>query len=43
VLVVAPLVILAHRNTFARTYILRGIAALIFIAGMYWFIERLTG
>jgi HupE / UreJ protein len=43
VLVVAPLVILAYRNTFARTYVLRGIAALIFIAGMYWFVQRIVG
>lgn len=43
VLVVAPLVILAHRNTFARRYILRGIAALIFVAGLYWFVDRIIG
>lgn len=43
VLVVAPLVILAHRSAFARTYVLRAIAALIFVAGMYWFVQRIIG
>ena len=43
VLVLAPLILLAHRNDFARRYVLRAIAAVIFVAGMYWFFERITG
>jgi len=41
VLIVAPLVILAHRNAIAKNYVLRAIAAGIFVAGMYWFFDRL--
>ncbi|MDQ3333597.1 MAG: HupE/UreJ family protein [Myxococcota bacterium] len=41
VLVIAPLVLLAHKSDFARKYVLRAIAALIFVAGMYWFFTRL--
>ena len=41
VLVVAPLVFLAHRNAFTRRYVLRAIAAAIFVAGLYWFVTRL--
>jgi hypothetical protein len=41
VLVIAPLVLLAHKSDFARTYVLRAIAALIFLAGLYWFFTRL--
>lgn len=41
VLVVAPLVLLAHRNEIARRYVLRAIAGAIFIAGLYWFFDRL--
>jgi len=42
VLVVAPLVLLAHRNAVMKEYVLRAIAALIFFAGMYWFFTRLS-
>ncbi len=35
-----PLVFLAHRNELARRYVIKGLAGLIFIAGMYWFVER---
>ncbi len=41
VLVFAPLVTLAHRNDVARRYVIRTIAALIFLAGIYWFFVRL--
>ena len=41
VLVVAPLVLVAHKHDFVRTYVLRAIAAAIFCAGMYWFVTRL--
>lgn len=41
VLLIAPLVMLAHRSDFARKYVLRAIAAAIFVAGMYWFFTRL--
>ena len=41
VLIIAPLVLLAHRHDFARKYVLRAIAAAIFVAGMYWFFTRL--
>lgn len=41
VLVIAPLILLAHRSAVMKTYVLRGIAALIFMAGMYWFFTRL--
>jgi hypothetical protein len=41
VLVVAPLVLLARKSDFAQNYVLRAIAAAIFIAGMYWFFTRL--
>jgi hypothetical protein len=41
VLVVAPLVLLAHKHDFVRTYVLRAIAAAIFCAGVYWFFTRL--
>jgi hypothetical protein len=40
VLVVAPLVLLAHRSEVMKKYVLRAIAASIFIAGMYWFVQR---
>lgn len=35
-----PLVFLAHKNEFAKRYVIKGLAGLIFIAGMYWFVER---
>jgi hypothetical protein len=41
VLVVAPLVLLAHRSQIWRDYVLRAIAAFIFCAGVYWFFDRL--
>lgn len=41
VLVIAPLVLLAHRHAVWREYVLRAIAAFIFCAGMYWFFDRL--
>lgn len=41
VLVVAPLILLAHRHEPSRRYLLRAIAAAIFCAGMYWFVTRL--
>ncbi|MBA3462819.1 MAG: HupE/UreJ family protein [Deltaproteobacteria bacterium] len=38
--VLVPLVMLAHRNKKVGPYIIKGLAGLIFVAGMYWFIER---
>lgn len=39
-LALVPLVFLAHKNEFAKRYVIKGLAGLIFIAGMYWFVER---
>jgi len=43
VILLAPLVLAAHRRPRARRWILMPIAAAIFIAGMYWFVTRLLG
>jgi hypothetical protein len=43
VIVLAPGVILLQRRPRLQRVIVRSLAALIFIAGMYWFIERLIG
>jgi hypothetical protein len=40
VVVTAPLVLLAHRNRRVRGIVLRALAAMIFIAGIYWFFVR---
>jgi len=42
-LVLVPLVLLAHRNKRVTPYVIKGLAGLIFIAGMYWTIERIIG
>lgn len=39
-LALVPLVFLAYRSAFAKRYVIKGLAGLIFIAGMYWFVER---
>ena len=41
VLIFAPLVTLAHRSEPLKKYVLRAIAASIFVAGIYWFVTRL--
>ncbi len=38
--VLVPLVLLAHRNKRLAPYIIKGLAALIGLAGIYWFVER---
>jgi hypothetical protein len=43
VLLIAPGVLLLQRRADLHRAIVRVLAALIFIAGMYWFIERLVG
>ncbi|HEV7556048.1 MAG TPA: HupE/UreJ family protein [Kofleriaceae bacterium] len=43
VLVIAPLVLFAHRDPRLRAYVVQGAAAAIFVAGMYWFFARLFG
>jgi hypothetical protein len=43
VLVIAPLVLFAHRDPRLRVYVVRTAAAAIFVAGMYWFFARLFG
>ena len=40
--VLVPLVLLAHRNKTVTPYVIKGLAGLIFIAGMYWTIERIV-
>jgi hypothetical protein len=40
--VLVPLVMLAHRNKKVGPYIIKGLAGLIFVAGMYWFLERVV-
>ncbi len=42
VLVVAPLILLAHRDPRFGRYVVKGLASGIFGLGMYWFIERLV-
>lgn len=39
-LALVPLVFMAYRSAFAKRYVIKGLAGLIFIAGMYWFVER---
>ena len=39
-LALVPLVVLAHKSEFAKRYVIKGLAGLILIAGMYWFVER---
>lgn len=39
-LALVPLVFLAYRSAFAKRYVIKGLAGLIFIAGIYWFVER---
>lgn len=41
VLAIAPGVLLAYRHPVLRRYVVRGAAAAIFVAGMYWFFVRL--
>ncbi len=43
VLVVAPLVMLVHRQRRAGPVIVRCVAAVIFALGMYWFVRRIVG
>jgi hypothetical protein len=43
VIVLAPGVVLLQRRPRLQRVIVRSLAALIFVAGMYWFIERLIG
>ena len=38
--VLVPLVLLAHRNKRVEPYIIKGLAGIVFVLGMYWFIER---
>jgi hypothetical protein len=40
VVVIAPLVLLAQRDPRVKRVVVRGLAALIFFAGTYWFFER---
>ena len=42
-LMIAPLVLYAHREGRVRFYVVRGVAAAIFAAGMYWFLVRVLG
>ena len=37
---IVPLVVLAHRNKRIEPYVIKGTAALICLAGLYWFVER---
>lgn len=41
--VLVPLTLLAHRNKKVAPYLIKGLAGLIFIAGIYWTIERTFG
>lgn len=41
-IVLVPIVLLAHRNKRVTPYVIKGLAGLIFIAGMYWTIERIV-
>lgn len=41
--VLVPLVFLAHRNKKLEPYVIKGLAGLIFIAGIYWTIARIIG
>jgi hypothetical protein len=43
VLVVAPLVILAHRTVRHSQYLVRAMASGVFVCGMFWFVERVSG
>ena len=43
VLAIAPLVLLLQRRPRAHHAVTRALAAAIFAAGMYWFVERLAG
>jgi len=43
VLVVAPLILLAHRDKRFGTYVVKAIACVIFVLGMSWFFERACG
>lgn len=38
--VLVPLVFLAHRNKRVEPYVIKGLAAAIGLAGIYWFVER---
>ena len=40
VLLVAPVVMLAHRNPKSGTPMIRAAASVIFVCGMYWFFKR---
>jgi hypothetical protein len=40
---VAPLVLLLQRRPRLHHAVVRGLAAAIFLAGMYWFVQRLVG
>jgi len=37
---IVPLVVLAHRNKRVEPYVIKGAAALICFAGLYWFVQR---
>jgi hypothetical protein len=43
VLVVAPLVLLAHRTVRHSQYLVRAMASGVFVCGMFWFVERVSG
>jgi hypothetical protein len=40
VIIVAPLVMLAHRDPKVRDIVVKGVSSAIFVAGMYWFFTR---
>ncbi|HSK04375.1 MAG TPA: HupE/UreJ family protein [Kofleriaceae bacterium] len=43
VLAIAPLILLLQRRPRAHHAVVRALSAAIFVAGMYWFVERLAG
>ncbi len=43
VLVVAPLVLVAHRHQRIGTYLVKAVACGVFVLGMQWFVERVAG